>query len=95
MVTPAEATIEKIRTFCVAGLQSMSVMGRMDALADVLAIIEENRPAMTANKGPRNALENELFDLITLMPDNQTQRIIDYILTLRTIRAAQSNDTNP
>ncbi len=34
-----------------------------------------------------NPLERELFDLLTLMPDSQTQKIIDYILLLRQIRA--------
>jgi hypothetical protein len=31
--------------------------------------------------------QQELLDLITLMPDSQTQEIIDYILSLREIRA--------
>jgi len=29
---------------------------------------------------------HELFDLITLMPDKQTQEIIDYIMELRAVR---------
>lgn len=33
------------------------------------------------------ALQTELLDLITLMPDSQTQEIIDYIVELRAIRA--------
>ena len=33
-----------------------------------------------------NALQRELLDLMTLMPDSQTQAIIDYILELRAIR---------
>lgn len=31
-------------------------------------------------------LQVELLDLITLMPDSQTQELIDYILELRKIR---------
>ena len=34
----------------------------------------------------RNILNDELLDLITLMPDSQTQEIIDYIMSLREIR---------
>lgn len=34
-----------------------------------------------------NALETELFDLIKLMPDSQTQSIIDFIYDMRRIRA--------
>jgi hypothetical protein len=34
-----------------------------------------------------NILQHELLDLITLMPDTQTQEIIDYIMSLREIRA--------
>jgi len=33
------------------------------------------------------ALQTELLDLITLMPDSQTQEILDYIVELRAIRA--------
>ncbi len=31
--------------------------------------------------------QQELLDLITLMPDSQTQEIIDYIMKLREIRS--------
>jgi hypothetical protein len=34
-----------------------------------------------------NPLQHELLDLITLMPDSQTQELIDYILDLRRIRS--------
>lgn len=34
-----------------------------------------------------NPLQTELLDLITLMPDTQTQEIIDYIMDLRRIRS--------
>lgn len=34
----------------------------------------------------RENLQRELLDLITLMPDSQTQEIVDYILKLRQIR---------
>lgn len=33
-----------------------------------------------------NPLETELFDLIKLMPDSQTQKIVDFILEMRAIR---------
>src|SRR5215471_15524286 len=36
-----------------------------------------------------NPLQNQLLDLITLMPDSQTQEIMDYIISLRGIRAMQ------
>ncbi len=35
----------------------------------------------------KNPLQDQLLDLITLMPDSQTQEIIDYIMSLREIRA--------
>lgn len=35
----------------------------------------------------KNPLQAELLDLITLMPDSQTQEIVDYITDLRAIRA--------
>lgn len=35
-----------------------------------------------------NPLQRELLDLITLMPDSQTQDIMDYILSLRASRTA-------
>lgn len=34
-----------------------------------------------------NPLQVQLLDLITLMPDSQTQELLDYILLLRKIRA--------
>lgn len=34
-----------------------------------------------------NPLQVELLDLITLMPDSQTQEIVDYIAQLREIRS--------
>lgn len=34
-----------------------------------------------------NPLQHQLLDLITLMPDSQTQEIVDYILQLRASRA--------
>ncbi len=48
----------------------------------------ELRPLLDlpANNG-ENPLQRELLDLITLMPDSQTQEILDYILSLREIRA--------
>ena len=33
-----------------------------------------------------NILTNQLLDLITLMPDSQTQEIVDYIMSLRETR---------
>ena len=33
-----------------------------------------------------NPLQVQLLDLITLMPDSQTQEIVDYIMSLREIR---------
>jgi hypothetical protein len=44
---------------------------------------------MSARKDRRskpNPLETELFDLIKLMPDKQTDKIIDFILEMRKIR---------
>ena len=41
----------------------------------------------------RNPLQHELLDLITLMPDSQTQELIDYILELRRIRATRDTNT--
>jgi hypothetical protein len=38
-----------------------------------------------------NPLQNQLLDLITLMPDFQTQEIIDYIMDLRRIRAIHAD----
>jgi len=38
------------------------------------------------DEAAENPLQKELLDLITLMPDTQTQEIIDYILDLRRIR---------
>ena len=38
-----------------------------------------------------NPLQNELLDLITLMPDFQTQEIIDYIMSLREIMQKHVN----
>lgn len=38
-----------------------------------------------------NPLQRELLDLITLMPDHQTQEIIDYINALRAIRNENDN----
>jgi hypothetical protein len=35
--------------------------------------------------------QEQLLDLITLMPDFQTQEIIDYIMDLRRIRAIHAN----
>ena len=34
-----------------------------------------------------NPLQNQLLDLITLMPDSQTQELVDYIMDLRRIRS--------
>ena len=44
-----------------------------------------------------NPLQNQLLDLITLMPDSQTQEIVDYILSLREIRAGHraASDGSP
>jgi hypothetical protein len=36
--------------------------------------------------GEKPDLQHELFDLITLMPDSQTQEIVDYIAQLRAAR---------
>lgn len=42
---------------------------------------------ITARKGlQENILTGQLLDLITLMPDSQTQEIVDYIMSLREIR---------
>lgn len=38
-----------------------------------------------------NPLQHELLDLITLMPDSQTQELIDYIMDLRRIRSERDN----
>lgn len=38
-----------------------------------------------------NPLQHELLDLITLMPDTQTQELIDYIMDLRRIRSERDN----
>lgn len=38
-----------------------------------------------------NPLQRELLELITLMPDSQTQEIIDYINALRAIRNENDN----
>jgi hypothetical protein len=37
-------------------------------------------------------LKAELLDLITLMPDTQTQEIIDYIMDLRRIRKVRDDN---
>ena len=37
---------------------------------------------------PTNPMTSQLLDLITLMPDSQTQEIVDYIMQLRAARAA-------
>jgi len=38
-----------------------------------------------------NPLQHELLDLITLMPDTQTEEIINYIMKLREIRRERDN----
>jgi hypothetical protein len=35
-------------------------------------------------------VEHDLLELITLMPDNQMQKILDYIVELRAIRACHA-----
>jgi hypothetical protein len=42
----------------------------------------------------RTILTGELMDLITLMPDSQTQEIIDYIMELRRIKGYRDDDFN-
>lgn len=36
-----------------------------------------------------NPLQNELLDLIKLMPDSQTQEIVDFIFSMRAIRGVR------
>jgi len=55
-----------------------------ELLAQLRAAQAEKAAARAAAKD--NPLMRELLDLITLMPDTQTQEIIDYILSLRDIR---------
>ena len=39
----------------------------------------------------KTILTGELLDLITLMPDSQTREIVDYIMSLRTLRLRNQN----
>lgn len=41
----------------------------------------------------KNPLQDQLFDLITLMPDSQTQELVDYIIELRDIRRKEYEDS--
>ncbi len=50
----------------------------------------EDCPMCGTNRG--NPLMKELLDLITLMPDSQTQKIIDYIMQLREIRKMRDDN---
>ena len=49
-------------------------------------LAESPRPPAPPRE-PRRPFQDELFDLIKLMPDSQTQEIVDYIAALREIRS--------
>jgi hypothetical protein len=55
----------------------------------------EDCPYCTNDAPAANPLQTQLLDLITLMPDSQTQEIIDYILDLRAIRARRDGTPMP
>jgi len=57
---------------------------------DVAAAIDAALKEIDRLTARANNLQHELLDLITLMPDTQTQEIIDYIVELRAIRARKS-----
>ncbi len=59
-----------------------------------LCSCEEFMPA-AASASPETPLQGELLDLITLMPNSQTQEIIDYILTLRKARGQARETRTP
>ncbi len=63
----------------------------MEAYVRSMRLCADELDAVLREKNP---LQEELLDLITLMPDSQTQEIVDYIMSLRDIRKRRDDDSN-
>ncbi len=74
----AQATLARVREWASLGRLSYLDRQELDAIL--------NPPATEPTPRSGNPLQHELLDLITLMPDSQTQEIIDYIMQLRAAR---------